>query len=475
MVARKSPFPELVPWLDGCMRQARRLFGLIAREPMVEERTFSDYRLSLEQRIEGLQSEISSALKGVSLAKSYLMRVKAAVPDGRPAPGIDALQRALVQVELQARALNESVGAATFKSEMADGLRPLWRYVDKSFGTWQRRVQPSVLAGLWSLLIVGLFYIILGAFYPTIWILLPMLAVALWRMLAKYWNTRFILDKAIQNARVKLAPLRADGYHQDATVWLLKTDDERRLFVSKTTSPECRCGVAIHSDASSKGETIEDADNRKPVSLVTDAIKRGTSAALIALLVAASVMLLLFVGLQVAPHYAVVGNSVGQTECTLTVGSVVWPGPGQLLLLEGRWPGRLNVVSFSRISRLAPEGSAPERCRPISASSLELHSTVVEYPNVVERNRVLAVPIFPAPVHCPPSASTGISEQGKEMIKRLGKAIISCSVPLHAVRLDVRGFASSKEFLGCKPTNDLNLELAGATQGVRLSGSCAMR
>jgi hypothetical protein len=28
------------------------------------------------------------------------------------------------------------------------------------------------------------------------------------------------------------------------------------------------------------------------------------------------------------------------------------------------------------------------------------------------------------------------------------------------VRVDVRGFASSKEFAHCKPTNDLNLELA---------------
>jgi hypothetical protein len=456
LTGRVNPLPTLVPWLDGCMRQTRRLFALVAREPMVEERTFSDYRLSLEQRVEGLQSEVSSVLKGISLANGFLMQVKRGIPNGRVAPGIDALLKVLAQVEVQAKALQESVGAPTFKSELADGLRPLWRYVDNRFGTWQRRVKPPVVELLWSLLIVALFYIIVGAFLPTIWILLPLISIALWRTLSKYWNTRFVLDQAIRKARNKLAPLRADGDDPTgASVWTLKADHERPAFVSIV-----RVQVASLSSDLPKDKTGEEADTDKSKwRHATEALGK-IGAVILALLVTGLVMTLLVVGLKVTPRYAVIGASSGQAECTLTVGSIVWPGPGQLLLLEGGWLGHFNVVSQSRISRIAPEGSAPERCRSAPNASLELHSTIVDYPNLVERNRVLAVPIFPNPVHCPAPLNTGISDQGKEMIKRLGRAIISCSAPLHAVRVDVRGFASSKEFAHCKPTNDLNLELA---------------
>jgi hypothetical protein len=417
------------PWLIAPQRQARRLMRLVDLVQMMEERSFPDYRVGLDQALEGLQSEAEATRDG---AEEVVRSIDATIDLFRGDPYFDAnmdVLKSCINAALgQSKALATTAGQPTLKSDLADAFRNLWGVVSEQFGTWQRRIRPSIFLSLWLLGTFFILYMALCAWIPTQLLVILFLAITASAAISRYYVTRGHLEFQMKIARDGLRSLDPNLSEDARSIWRASSHEALRAF------PE-----NLYADLRRLSDTIW--------SLPTGI--RGRYALL-------GIIGLLAIGVLSYANSTSFDVVVRQSSvtCMLSRGRILWAGPGQVVMYSEQ--DRLTVIPSESVAVIGHAQSSLERCGSTSKATLQVTSFIStdNHEEMIEKSYVL--PVFSRRVHCP-------SKDGKynwrpdsvfgEPFGDLMSGFRSCAVPGKAVKVRVLGYSSSKEFVGCADSN----------------------
>lgn len=512
IASRSDALKGLQPRLWSLERRMRSLIRMINLTYMVEERSFADYRLGIEQRIDSvrsdtddlkrrlelveaklreLQSAAEACLKGADNAfnrlnkqdpeyentVSDLTKLKAQVDDF--CNGTTELVDIVLEARNRVAALNYVVSQPAFKGVVADVLSVHWEDVNKAFGTWLRRIHPALKSFGFLVIVSLLTYLLVGSLIPSFawtWLLGAVaIGTAIWR----YYQTRGRLERRIS----KLA--EGFGY--------IDPDSTER----NTGAPRHRRGGSEHDGGGSStfwnvsalagpalmerlSAVLRDShydamllpNPTTPTKILLAGLVGGMTLAIVAWTLA-------FPSPAFWPRYSVTLTDPATSGCALAFGKILWAGPGDLILRDTTASeGRLTLIPLRSGLRMQQALKAPPPCIPVVGNGPPLTLISVLNPGVQIR-RSAVIPFFPGPVHGCGSLygqGTSLTADGRTFLSRLKDILKSCSKDRPA-RIDVRGFASTKEF-ACTTADQarqLNWDLAEKRREVVLTALGAKR
>jgi hypothetical protein len=445
---------------EALERRMRRWQTQLELSAMMEERTFTDYRGVLESRFSDLEQDSRPIAKD---AKSVLGTLKAladcatALQLSYLSDNLTAIADAVDQSRQRAESIAEVFGDPVVRRSQADSIRDLYDDVRKEFMTWQRRIAPAgAVLGSGVLFAVGL-YGLVGSLAPTpIW-LSVLLGVAVVAAARRYYRTRVDLERRIGAYQSALAFLWPDSRAEHSSFWSGNTSPDLQSELTR--------GFSSAREASAK-------QSRKKSRAFSS---HGTVP------IFGSVLLVFLYGDFLAsrsdgdslwPRFAAypIGDAQrASSPCPTSYGVVYWAGPGSVAIrqvgdssspqLRG-----LAYLSPSAVGHLVRSMSSPA-CGGVTSAS-----DVATY--LLPRNgrASVLVPFVDEVRGCDPNDTGGarLSATTLDVVDRVGALIQRCSFP-EKVRVDVRGFASDKDFeCGVKPSDELNLQLAEARRAAVL-------
>ncbi|QND79585.1 hypothetical protein H4W19_14725 [Pseudoxanthomonas mexicana] len=450
IAANKIPYNAILS-KPSAYRSVERLFDCINLDRMIEERSLGDYRAELENKFGKVHADAKSQLATAEEFKTSVDSiVHNAAHSNEHAILLENL-RALSQLaglskkrlELLEKEFKSSSNSVAF----ARAFENTWDSVSISFGTWIRRLNPLRKWIGWGMVTALFAYLILGAVFPsqmTLWVLISVvIGVAAWR----YWSERQRQESSIKKHLKAFNALNPTT----GTFW---TDTDPKLSL-----------IGMSSAARESSEEAEVQDTRRlafPLAVASAVIY-------VALLGAA------LSGFYSPPSYAAfVVNPTSNSACRVAGGTVMWAGPGRIVLLDNaRDEGRVQLISSHLIAGLRSGLQLPE-CNAGSDNLAGPSTGIVSMIHADARilPRSLIIP-FMDDVRggCNDTKIYGegtmLSDTStKQVISQLKKSLENCRIK-HGDRfrppvIDIRGFASLKEF-SCASARDqgkLNLALA---------------
>ncbi len=446
-------------------RQARRLYRSLELEPMLEERTFGDYRLTLEQRIEALRSEASSAMEGATIALESIAHLESVF--GSQVQSLNELKRVLEVAQSQCKEIETSVGEPQFKGILADAFRSRWLSVTDQFGTWQRRLQPALVnfTAFGALALVC--YMILVLWLPASLLINALALVPVAAAVSRYYMTRHNLRAAIDSDRDLISPLDPDEKPRSGNwLWAQELESVR-----------------------GSGDLIEGGLSRVRMRGQKAVGYKGGATWAAATIVGATVITPWVFAVWHAPDHEAISQSASHGTCVVDRGRILWPGPGGVVVMGGSEPlvqgesrafSQVSILRSESVSQLkrSAGGQSPPLCSEQSHHApLLLNVSVPNNSLSVELRRLIVLPVFTAPVSCDDVEMDGqrlrtighrgggsrVDASSEQILRNIGRGIVACGVNRPVV-VDVRGYASSSEFdcgdLSLRSSDELNVDLA---------------
>ncbi len=440
-------------------RALDRLLGCIKLERMMEERTFADYRAEVESRFRQVNDEAATWLP---LADDLQLRLGAIIDKLETIPASErdppekswndnlaislaTIKGALSQSKEQLTILESCFSERAVEMAFVDSLRRTWNSVDRSFGTWIRRLLPAVWTMKYGVIVAVCAYLLIGMFLPTQLVLWIGVGIAFALAIRRYANTRNTLNDEIRQLHRRYAPALESGKE---TVW---TPDLKKRFL-EAVNP--------------RREDEQDQEETKPT-------MPGYVLLAIAVCLTAYLLLTALASLDagLTPRFrAFVNQTDSRHPCATATGTVQWAGPGLLVIAEHRDGGNeLTVLAPESISGLTTNNQI-KICAP--------NSNVTPEPTKILKPKPVGEVRFPRAIIIPfPGRVAGcggefnddgakLGESAMNTLQMVSSALKKC-YPIRPSNLpppsiDVMGFASDKVF-ACIPAMDssqLNLKLA---------------
>lgn len=439
-------------------RRIRRFINTIDLTYMLEDRSFGDYRLTMERRIDEIKVETDSLrlraanikviltnLATAARAAQTADRAAQASLEGPPCPffgdrvagflaGGDVLAAAVGRSRSRIDSLNHAVSQPRYKEQVIAAVRPLWGHIHKRFGNWLVRALPALNTLKWLALVALLTYVLLGSLMPTsIW-LLPLAAAAAGVSLWRYFKTKRWLERRVLLVRDGFeyinpdieTPFGEEGEKQSLGFWSEKFEVLSESDLLQKLGQDLQAGVL-----SSRQEP-------RPIEPV-DIAKTGLIVALF--FVAISWLLVVAVDCSSGgwPSYAVTSNSPPIDNCVLAFGKVLWAGPGHLVMKDSE--RGLTFIPPGKILRIQRNEKRPATCMPAGNLQQATLLTVLSPGTAFQESAI--IPFSPGGEvrGCDPFFGKGTepTEIGGEVLQKF-------AAQYKGKRIDVRGFSSMKEF-----------------------------
>jgi hypothetical protein len=353
---------------------------------------------------------------------------------------VNALGSCIDKAFGQSRAIATTAGQPTLKSDLADAFRNLWDVVSKQFGTWQRRIRPSINLATWTVAGFLMLYIAVCAWIPSELLLAIFLLITASAAIWRYYLTREFLDDQMTIAKSGLRSLDPGAWSDsdDRSIWNASSQDQFRAF------PDNLSADLRHI-------------SRNKWSLPS--VTRGLYAIPV---IATVVAMILSYWVTPTPFDVVVRQS--SVRCTLAHGRIVWAGPGQVVMYSKE--SGFAMIPSSTVALIGREHGSADYCGSTSKPSLQITSFISTETQDATIERSYVLPVFTKDVHCP--SKTGGYDWRPDSVfgepfNQLLSAFGSCAVAGKPVKVRVLGYSSSKEFVGCDDArHSLNKKLAAA-------------
>ena len=463
--ARALPKDAVVSRMPTVERALDRLLDCIKLERMVEERTLPEYRAEVESRFRQVNDEADTWFKLIDPLERRLEKLidelrKLPKKDGNSpviswnqslADSLASIRFKLTLSKKRLDFLQKLIGEPARELSFVEDLSPIWTVVDESFGTWVRRLVPALWVMIYGSLLALSIYLVVGMFIPTPLVLWIGLGFAFVFAVHRYLKTRKELNKKIDDLRKE----HSNNYQSRAGVfWTSEPDEE--LF-KKLNPPH------LDKTRGSRAK-IKDRGWREKF-----AVKVVIKALAAACYFAAYSFLTIFGrpndGFPPTFH-AFVNQAASGSPCWIAEGTVLWAGPGRLVMSERRARSNiLTVLAPNSFTGLTSDENM-KRCEPMKKPT-------PTPPGDIGKLRLPATIIIPfqgdVSEGCDGNYTgdgTAPNETAKKTLRMISDGLKSCyptgvSGPLPP-SIDVIGFASNKEF-ACDPgknQSQLNLGLA---------------
>lgn len=520
------------PWPLELFRRVRRLFNAFRLESFVEARVFTDYRARLEPLWTETTNEAELAIEVARRSEVALLTLDTALErlgsgdDIKSARDQFLNMRAAIQTAKdQAETVVDVLADRRFRTHFLEMLRVLHREVQSAWGTWPRRVKLPAVWALVAFLPAVLLNACIGYVFGSemgfpLACALPVCVFGLVYFYGRQRVIKLIRERVIFLSAFDPEPDQKTGFEFLVTLrlWMRRVRVRwealkswiGRLFRPIPTPPQLptlkaasKNGVKqskppgftselVREHTIWRGGKVENFETLKAGTytavVASDSSKLPASAVkyqtaditvnykawfiplgvLSIILVAPPLAYYLWGGTPVFSIDGIVSSRI----CSLAHGSVLWAGPGEVIV--NRLDGRLTAIDRSRVARMSRGEATSPRCeeetRPVERAGLDLVPTQIHISSTLQGKdqATFAVP-FQSPkasIDCnfsSDSPGVGVGDDStRAWLGSVGRALVACGERTGRRPLvDIRGFASSTPFI-CpgEDSEKLNLKLA---------------
>ena len=458
-------------------RALLRLLGCIKLERMMEERTLADYRAEVESCIRLGNEEAETWLPLAAPLALQLQQLEGTLegitkgigrgPNGHAAwsenlaASLATIREALIQSIGRLQILQSEFGEPAKEIALVSDLAPMWKKVDRTFGTWVRRLEPAVRLAASGALLALSAYLLIGMFIPTPLILWFALAGALAAAVARYLRTRSMLTDEITRLHEKysreLKPYSGEFWRENSKPGFIK-----RIVAQKSDPGALPDDSPLNEGKAGPSKKLHPLVMVAIACLVVYAIWAAAGAS----------------GASSPPHFkAFVSPTTSGSTCWIARGMVLWAGPGRVVMLEDQGGHNiLTVVNHESIAGLSVDQTM-DACIEKQATRIETPAQLPAEPlGILRMPKAILIP-FPGPVAggCNgkyQGLGASLNASARETLEMIAAAIQKCHpeglVGERPPAIDVMGFASDKEFACGAKANQLEVNLGLAEHRRRL-------